>query len=163
MTTRKLSVILALLPLVSMVGCDHATKLAAKTHLAGNPAISLIDGVFELRYVENDDVGFGALRWIPLHIRRPLMLGVGAVTILALLFLAFRRQAGRLERFAFIVLLAGAIGNSADRLFRGEVVDFLHLTHWPIFNVADICLVVGMVLICWVKLKETRAAQPATP
>jgi len=157
------SVILALLLLVSMVGCDHATKLAAKTHLEGSPAISLIDGVFELRYVTNDDVGFGALRWIPFSVRRPLMLSVGAVTILALMFLAFRRQAGRLERWAFVILLAGAIGNSADRLFRGEVVDFLHLTHWPIFNVADICLVVGMVLIVWVKLREAREAQVAAP
>ena len=47
---------------------------------------------------------------------------------------------------AYALLLAGALGNLSDRLFRGYVVDFIHLHHWPIFNVADICIVVGALL-----------------
>ncbi len=44
-------------------------------------------------------------------------------------------------------MVAGAIGNVADRILCGYVVDFIHLSHWPVFNVADACVVVGLIAL----------------
>ena len=51
-----------LLPLVGLVGCDHVTKIAAKSQLESRPPHELIRSVLELRYVENTDIGFSLLR-----------------------------------------------------------------------------------------------------
>ena len=61
--------------------------------------------------------------------------------------LAKRRQANRSERAAYALLLGGALGNMLDRLARGYVVDFIHLHHWPVFNVADVLIVIGAALL----------------
>lgn len=48
---------------------------------------------------------------------------------------------------ALVLILGGALGNYLDRLFRGFVVDFIHVPYWPVFNVADIWLSVGFALL----------------
>lgn len=48
-----------------------------------------------------------------------------------------------MQTLALAVVLAGALGNFTDRAWHGYVVDFLHIVHWPVFNVADIYLTVG--------------------
>ena len=50
-------------------------------------------------------------------------------------------------RGAVSVIIAGALGNCIDRIFRGYVVDFIDFTYWPVFNVADIAVVCGTVLL----------------
>jgi len=57
--------------------------------------------------------------------------------------------ATRAVRLGLVLILAGALGNLGDRLFRGYVVDFIHVSHWPVFNVADICVSVGAALLLW--------------
>jgi signal peptidase II len=150
---RKMSLLLIVLCL-GLVGCDHATKHLALQHLRGRAAVKMISGVFDLTYVENRDTAFSALRRIPSPVRQPLMkiLGLLAIGVYAFLWYRRRREASRLEHVAFAVLLAGAIGNIADRFLRGYVIDFLHLRYWPVFNVADVCLVLGglgVALVFW--------------
>ena len=62
-----------------------------------------------------------------------------------------------IEGLGYATALAGAIGNHGDRLFRGHVVDWIHVHHWPVFNVADACLVAGMALIVLAQWRRTRA------
>jgi signal peptidase II len=54
-----------------------------------------------------------------------------------------------------VLMLAGALGNYLDRLFRGYVVDFIHVPHWPVFNVADIYVTVGAVVLVWSRFKSS--------
>ena len=63
-----------------------------------------------------------------------------------------------LVRLALGLQLGGALGNVVDRLRQGYVVDFLEVPHWPVFNVADSCIVVGVVLLGWVMWREERRA-----
>lgn len=158
--SRRWSLAFALFLLVSMVGCDHATKRMARVHLADGTRVGLIAGVLELRYAENDDAGFSALRWIEADVRKPLLLAIGGVAIGVMGILVTRRRLTWLERIALAVVMAGAIGNFADRLVRGLVVDFIHLSHWPIFNVADICLVVGAGLLVCRQILPVRTGRP---
>ena len=52
-----------------------------------------------------------------------------------------------LTDIGFSLVLAGALGNVIDRIDRGYVIDFIHLSYWPIFNVADVCVVFGLIAL----------------
>ena len=132
---------------VLLVGCDHVTKHVAKTELEQGPPHTLAAGILELDYTENTDSGFGLLRWVSPTIRTPLLTVVQLVGGLAFLMLCLRRRLSASARLALLLLAAGALGNGLDRLANGHVVDFIHLTHWPVFNVADIYISVGAVLL----------------
>ena len=150
-----------LIPLMMLVGCDHVTKYAAKAELESQPPKELIASVLELRYVENTDIGFSLLRWIPEEVRRPLVLVLGAVGITVLVVMLLRRPVPLGSRVALVLILGGALGNYTDRLARGYVVDFIHLRHWPVFNAADIWLSVGLGLMALAALRAGRQPRPA--
>jgi signal peptidase II len=136
--------------LTLLVGCDHATKLAAKTELEGQAPRSLIHGVLGLRYTENTDIAFNLLRAVPERVRAPLLTIMGAGAIVALLgFLLLRPGERGVARIALVLMSAGALGNVLDRVVRGYVVDFVQVPHWPIFNVADIYVTAGAILLAW--------------
>jgi signal peptidase II len=64
-------------------------------------------------------------------------------------------------RVAFGGIAGGAIGNIIDRFHYGYVVDFIDLHWWPVFNVADSCITVGVGLLILSSLARTRTAAPA--
>lgn len=145
----------------TLVGCDHATKFVAKKELESAPPHYVIGRVLDLRYVENRDIAFSALRFIPHDVRRPLLIVVQGAIILGIGFVLSRRRVVGVARVALILALAGALGNYTDRLFRGYVVDFIHVPFWPVFNVADAYLVVGMGLLLVVGLRMKPPARAA--
>ncbi|MFL5306082.1 MAG: signal peptidase II [Polyangia bacterium] len=143
-----------------LVGCDHATKFAAKAELQGQHPRQLIHGILDLHYVENTDVAFNLLRWIPEDVRRPALFVLGAVALLGLAVVLVRRPPRRpVVRAALLLVTAGAIGNYIDRLARGYVVDFVYLHHWPVFNVADVYVTIGAIILA---LAAVRSPQPAS-
>lgn len=147
---------------VGLVGCDHATKHLAEAALAGGRTVDLVPGVLELRFAANFDTAFSLFRAFGLR-AEPGWLAAGAAVALAALvatWIARRRRASAVEHLGFALVAAGAVGNVLDRALRGYVVDFLHPSHWPVFNVADMAVVVGAavwVLGGW----RTRARSPA--
>jgi len=147
----KLSARLAVFgSLIFLVGCDHATKGVASAELGGGGILELIRGAVELRYVENTDVAFNLLRWMPETIRRPGLLVFGGLAVLALALLLLQaRTQPRTRYWALVLVTAGAIGNYLDRVVRGYVVDFVHVYHWPVFNVADAYVTVGLFLLAF--------------
>jgi len=130
-----------------LVGCDHYTKHIAKAGLEHQPPRILAASVLDLDYTENRDSGFGLLRWMPSAIRTPLLTTVQLVSGIAFLGLALGRKRVWLGKVALLLVGAGALGNGLDRLFRGYVIDFIHLHHWPVFNVADIYITVGGIVL----------------
>jgi signal peptidase II len=74
-----------------------------------------------------------------------------------------RRTSGGSARLGFTLALAGALGNVLDRLARGYVIDFIHLTHWPVFNVADVLVVVGIVVMVRGFTRIRPAPSPSPP
>jgi len=132
----------------ALVGCDHATKLAAETALRDHAPVSVVPGVLDLAYTENRDVAFDAFTRLALHPTSWLLVGFGIVATTALLGAwVHRRRAGWATHAGFAMLIAGALGNVLDRAARGHVIDFIHVRHWPVFNVADVLVVVGGVLL----------------
>jgi signal peptidase II len=157
MAKRLVSRLLIAITLLLLVGCDHASKGVAKAKLESGHH-ELISGVVSLRYVENTDVAFNLLRWVPESIRFPALLVIGAVAVAALGYLLLRaRPMLSLPLFALVLVTAGAVGNYLDRVFRGYVVDFVHLKHWPVFNIADVYITVGYAFFALALVTSRRA------
>jgi signal peptidase II len=126
---------------------DQATKWLAVDRLTGKPDKQLLGDVLVLHLTRNAGAAFSTgTRYTGLF----TCLAIAA--ILVVVWLA-RRVRSALWAVAFGMLLAGICGNLTDRIFRapgvlrGHVVDFLMLPHWPIFNVADMCINVAAALI----------------
>lgn len=115
------------------------------------PPKPFIDGVLRLNYAENCGAAFSMLRSAP-GWARALVFGVasiGAAIVLTVMFV--RGSGGKLFAAAVPLILSGAIGNLADRIRHGFVVDFIQvdpqLFNYPVFNVADIAIAVGVGLL----------------
>lgn len=153
---------LLIVSLFMLVGCDHATKLWAENTLKAAPHIDLVTGVLDLRYAANDDMAFSLLRRVPVDTKMPFFLLFGAIGVIALSVTWYRRRGAPIaEQAAYVLMLGGAIGNVADRVLRGYVVDFIHLHHWPIFNVADALLVAGVLLYVLTRARERPPPLPS--
>ena len=146
-------------PVVLLVGCDHATKFAAKAQLQDQGPRRVLSSVLNLEYVENRDVAFNLLRFVPEHARHILLTAFGALAILALAGVVARGYGTRGTRVALLLILAGAAGNYLDRVVRGYVVDFIYVRHWPVFNVADVLVVVGAALLIWERRAVARSSK----
>jgi signal peptidase II len=146
---RPLLALAILLFTVGLVGCDHATKSVAESSLSGREAISVLPGLMDLRYAQNHDTAFSLLHGVEWAHKSTLLLILASAALAAVAVAWFRRRARATvaEHAAFAMIFAGAVGNVADRARRGFVVDFIHVEHWPVFNVADIAVVAGVLLL----------------
>ena len=147
---RRLSWGLFVSVLFSVFGCDHATKHLARRELLPNGPKTLIPGWLDLRYTANTDTAFSLLGdWLGPETRFAVILTTQALVTLGMIAVTLfrRRVSGHLERMASAVVLGGALGNLLDRLISGHVVDFIHVSFWPVFNVADIAICIGAGLL----------------
>ena len=129
-----------------LVIVDQITKYIAIDRLKGQPALKLIDGVFELQYLENRGAAFGMLQN-----GQVFFVFAAVVMMTAILFVLIKAPMEKKYRpwHVFLVMIAaGGIGNMIDRLRLDYVVDFFYfsLIDFPIFNVADIYVTVGTAL-----------------
>ena len=147
---------------VALVGCDHATKVVAKITLEGSAPRAIIPGVLDLVYTENRDTAFSVTHAFAGPSKGPLilMMALLAIAAIAVAWWKRRRVAGLVEHTAFVLVVGGAIGNVLDRLQRGYVVDFIHVQYWPVFNVADIAICAGAVLVGIVMVAQHPRAWP---
>jgi signal peptidase II len=113
----------------------------------------------ELRYAENHDTAFSLLNGVDWPHKTTLLLILAAAAMAAVGLAWFRRRARATaaEHAAFAMIFAGAIGNVADRARRGFVIDFIHVEHWPVFNVADVAVVAGVLLLALVTFRAKRS------
>jgi len=110
---------------------------------------------FAITYITNTGVAFG------LFPDSSILFIIIAVVVIAIIFVYHRQLAEQqwLLRISLGLQLGGAIGNLLDRLTRGYVVDFIHFKFWPVFNVADSCVVVGAALMAYFLLKEGQVEE----
>lgn len=137
---------------VVAIVADQVTKMIAIANLTLDEEVSVVPG-FGLHYHRNTGVAFSQLAG-----RSELVI---ALTVAALIWIAiyFRRSGGShpLLPPAIGMLAGGAASNLVDRLGDGTVTDFLHISHWPIFNLADTMIVIGVgVLLLALSLNERR-------
>ena len=155
----------ALLVAILVVVVDQVTKAIVERTMTLYETIPLLP-IFSLTYVRNTGAAFGMLSGAPAGLRLPLFLLVTLVAVWALF--SYLRAAPAHRRalvWALGGILGGAVGNFICRLRYGEVVDFFHLHwgawSWPMFNVADSAISVGVVIVLLESLRGDEP-EPAT-
>ncbi|AMJ41784.1 signal peptidase II [Anaerotignum propionicum] len=137
---------------IILIGLDQATKYLALTNLKPIGSMVFMKGFLDFTFVENRGVAFGMFsgqRWFIL-----LLTAVITVALLYYYNKLPRTKEYQLVRMVMILIFSGAIGNMIDRVFRGYVVDFFEFSFFkfPVFNVADIYVVVGVCILAFLIL-----------
>ncbi|HNW05193.1 MAG TPA: signal peptidase II [Oscillospiraceae bacterium] len=154
---------LATIAAVILIATDQIIKNWVEMNLAGGDDMEIIKDVLYLRYTENTGVAFSmfqGMRW--------LLIAVTGVMLLAVLgaFLS-GKVSNRWHIASLSLILAGGVGNLIDRISLGYVIDYIdfRVIRFAIFNLADSCITVGAVLLCfsillqdYLKGREKRAA-----
>ena len=128
----------------AMVLSDQLIKIAVVQFLKPVGRVTAIPGLLDLVYVENTGAAFGMFanqRWV--------FIVLTIVFVIALIVALFRLKiTNKLYFTAMFLILGGAVGNLIDRIFNGFVVDYLQLSFFPpVCNLADYCVVIGVVLM----------------
>ncbi len=142
---------------------DQITKIWIESNLALGETRAVIPGFFNLVFVLNKGAAFGFLADLEGALRTYFFIGVTGLAVVLIIYLL--RTVHRRDFYLFTALgliLGGALGNLIDRIRLGMVIDFLdfHLGshHWPAFNLADVAISVGAVLLIVSFYKKKRYA-----
>lgn len=143
------------------IAVDFLSKRWVLANLTGGRVIDLIPGYLDFTYVENRGAAFGIFQG-QIRILGIISLVMGTAL---LIYLVTRRQEHPLMKAALALIVAGAFGNAYDRFVYEFVVDFIHFHlrdtwHFAVFNVADMCVVIGAgLMILYVLFIEGKGAQ----
>ena len=163
--------------ILSVLILDQVTKYLVRIFLQPKHSIAVLDNFFRLTYVENPGIAFGV------RINNKVFFTILTIFAVILIFYyLFMLREQKILRFAFALILGGAFGNLIDRFIYGSVVDFfdfeffnIHIPpfkflffqfggytmdRWPVFNIADSAVTIGMILIIinaiWGKSTENK-------
>ena len=130
---------------VLIVAVDQFIKGIVVASMTPGESIPILKHVFHLTYVLNPGAAFGILP----NQREIFLVAGGLILVTAAIFYSRIQKTNGILRFGMISLLAGAAANLIDRFQNGLVVDFLDFRIWPVFNIADIAIVVGMLFMIY--------------
>ena len=157
MKTNKFNYLIYLFIVVSLVSLDQYTKSIILNYFELYESKTIIDGFFSLTYVQNFGAGFSIMQNA-----RTTFLIITPICLVGFTYL-FIKSNDKLSKTALLLMISGTIGNFIDRIVRIYVVDFLDLIifgwDFPIFNVADIFLTIGVCLYIIALIKEEKDAK----
>lgn len=168
-----------LVPALLFLALDQITKILVRQNLAVGESwapIPALSKIFTITHVQNTGVAFGqmaGLGWLFMLVNLAVLIGI--------LVYYPRLPSGNWPlRLAFALILAGDLGNVIDRLRtaflfagpggslwaalpRAYVTDFMDFKIWPVWNIADLCLVTGIAIVAWTMWQAERAATLEEP
>ena len=154
-------ILIAIVVLVTLA-LDQGTKQWARAELQGRPATTIVPGYLDFEYHENPGSAFGLLRDV--KYARYILIGVGLLALVLVWTMVRQVKTGqRVADISYALVAGGAVGNLIDRVYIGRVVDFI-LMHfhrkyiWPAYNIADVALVAGVILLVLVLGRKPEAA-----
>lgn len=129
---------------------DRITKMAVAGSMSYGQSIGILPDIFHFTFVFNNGTAFGLLKG------QNMMLAVfAALAIIAVAVYAVKHKIpGLAVSSALGLILGGALGNLFDRVRFGHVIDFLDFRVWPVFNIADSAITVGMIILAWHIIKN---------
>ena len=134
---------LSLVISILLIGIDQITKW----FLYGKEAVSILGDILWFKSTLNTGVAFGMFSDSTL-----LFIVISSLATVIFIYLIFSKKflTSKMEKICLGIIMAGTVSNLIDRIFLGGVRDFIYLKfiNFPIFNVADMCITIGMVLLC---------------
>lgn len=128
---------------IILIILDQVTKLLITDKLDLGQSMPIIDGILHFTYVRNPGIAFG------LFPKMNIIIIVLSIVTIVLLFSIYRKtNSGNLWiKTALIFIASGAVGNLLDRIQYNVVIDFIDFRVWPVFNLADAFIVIGVVIL----------------
>lgn len=131
---------------------DQISKIICDAFLKLNDPIVIIKDFFNITYVQNDGAA-----WSILKNQRILLILIGIVALYFIYKFIVDFKENKRNTLAFGLLIGGILGNLLDRIFLGYVRDFLDFEffgyNYPIFNLGDICICIGVILLLIASIK----------
>ena len=132
--------------IICLITIDQLVKIAVINNIY-NFSITIIDGILNLTYVENTGGAFGVGSNNTFII---IIINVFSLILITKFILSRKNEISQYMIIGLGLILAGGIGNLIDRILRGFVIDYIDinpLIEYPVFNIADICVVIGCLTI----------------
>jgi signal peptidase II len=150
---------------VPVVALDQFSKLYVASHVLLYHTIPVVPDWLDVTFTLNPGAAFSLFATMPARFRETLFLVLSFTAMVVLLMLLARRTTRTWSSFAFALILGGTIGNLIDRLVRGRVIDFIYFHHetfsYPVFNLADSAITVGVAIILVDGFFSSSPSQPA--
>ena len=148
LTGKMNNKLFAALIIPDVIFFDQLTKF----FMIGREPIEIIPNIFSFTYAENVGVAFS----LPLIGTPQKLVTVGLIAVLIVLYFRFKAYEKVLLNIGLSLMIGGAIANAYDRFFRGFVIDFIKVGNFPVFNLADSAVTIGVVLILWYEFSKSK-------
>lgn len=151
MLARNKKIIAFLVTFLVVMVVDQVSKALVVALMEPGDSVTLIPHFLSITYARNTGAAFG------LFAGSGQILFWSALVIVVITLIWFYRTHEQKSAWSFVTLglmIGGAAGNLVDRVFRGKVVDFFDLGWWPVFNVADLAIVTGVIMLIVVMILE---------
>lgn len=143
---------ISILVFLVLVAVDQLTKLYFRNNYQDGSVVTIIENFFVFKFAKNTGAAwslFADKSWSQLFF---IILTIVSLILFILLFVFAYVKNHRFLQFSIAVVIAGTLGNFLDRVLFGYVTDFISFQFgsyfFPIFNVADICLTIGVIMVC---------------
>ncbi|MEE9191881.1 MAG: signal peptidase II, partial [Candidatus Aerophobetes bacterium] len=142
---------MSLIPITILVFfCDWLSKFLVQRNLSPGESYTLVDNVLSLTYLRNPGAFFGLLSGEATLI---IFLNFAIIVLITIIWLKVMRGKWQYE-VGLGMILGGTLGNLWDRIGNGVVIDFVDLNLWPVFNLADVFLCIGVGIIIFGLIKQ---------
>ena len=131
---------------------DQVTKYLIRADFALYESRPVIENIFHFTYIENPGAAFGMLadkRWF-------FLIATSLIIIFIIYFMTVMEKEEPKANIFLAMAVGGAVGNFIDRAMKGTVTDFFDFRIWPVFNIADSFIVVGMIVAAYYVLKGDK-------
>lgn len=149
---KKSNIILSIVLVIVLLGIDLLLKYLVSTYLT---IVNIIDNFFSLTYVLNDGAAFSLFAS-----RTYLLILIALICLFFIIYELKNNLDDRMLSIGYSLALAGLLGNFLDRLIDGYIIDYLSFKilgyNYPIFNFADILIVVGIVIVIIKEILKER-------
>ena len=149
---KKSNIILSIVLVIVLLGIDLLLKYLVSTYLT---TVNIIDNFFSLTYVLNDGAAFSLFAS-----RTYLLILIALICLFFIIYELKNNLDDRVLSIGYSLVLAGLLGNFLDRLIDGYIIDYLSFKilgyNYPIFNFADILIVVGIVIVIIKEILKER-------
>lgn len=135
--------------IILLIAIDQISKYLTKANMQLHESIPIIKDIFHLTYVQNPGAAFGILRNQKWFFVMVTIVVIGGMIIYSMK----NKKIHKLMAISLNLIVGGAIGNFIDRLRYDYVIDYFDFRIWPVFNMADIFIVTGAILLSYYLLK----------
>lgn len=151
-----MNILISVLIVTLGLGIDQFSKYLVSSKMILKESINIIPHFFSITYVRNTGAGFSILEG-----KQSFFFVVTIISLVLFIYL-YKKANSNFERYTVALVIAGTLGNFVDRLLYGSVVDFLDFIilgyDFPVFNLADCYLTIGIILYIYISYKEGKNA-----